>query len=342
MGKHLFFILVALLFLASCERFLPYGYTGADETLYVAARLSNTDTAHVFYLSLSKGPMLSEPASGARVECRVDDMLIASTDSVWSCGEGLGIQAHRVRAFVEPGGRYRLDFYAGEHHAWTEITAEQLYSEKVRVDTLSIPSYAEHGANYYDRFVLVFEDIPGKRSYYQAGKSLLGRIEYWKEGAAEPAFTKDSLALGRIIDENELFEDKPQPASPSVLAAVGADYSRAQLLRLFSDFEFQDSEFSLPFACRESPLVTTTWEFFDRHRGEYDYYSITARYRLISLPEKEFRYMYLISYGNGGGDNLLGEPAILPVNIIGGTGFVSVVTETEIEIPLGKRIPVYY
>lgn len=335
MRAKLLLIPLIALFVCSCIRDYPLDFPDTTETLYVSAQISNRDTAHVFFLSLSSGDKLKSPVADSRVECREGSSLLAVSDSVWNCESDDRIMGVRLPKVAEPGHEYRFDFYSGEHHAYSVVRLEPEYTLSPSLDTLSVPSKKEFGMKFYERFAIVFKDIPGQRSYYQASDTLKGRLSFWKEGAQEPVFSDELVFLGSLSSYNPLLKDENSYVSPDLTMLSGTDGEGGNNeLLLLSDYSLQDSEFSIYYDCFERHFLSGNWGVM---KDKYDYYTVTCITSLSLLPEDQFRYLSLLISGGALGNNILNEPVIFPDNIIDGYGFVGVTTVCDIEIDLGRR-----
>lgn len=337
MSRKAFFIFALLLILPSCIREIPYEYTEGEEALYIVGQLSNTDTTHLFYMGISRGSELIAPSLDSRVECIEDGTLVAITDSVWYDNNTPCFQVLRMPSVVKPGHQYRFDFYSGAYHASAIVDSEPLYNNGIVLDTVSKYDYGQFGAKYYESFIVTFQDCVGKRNYYRVSDRLKGTISYWKMPDSFPSYTFSSDNIGRLRDDNHLFDNGEQPLSSNVAQFFGENTERQNSLRLFTDYSFQDKSFCVSYDCSETRLVIGTWEYFE-NTDAYDYYTINAELSLMTFPEDEYRYLYLSSMASAAGDDTLNGPVILPDNIENGSGFIGIVTETIITIDLGKRI----
>lgn len=327
-----------LVVLSSCIREIPYGYTDSEEKLYVIGQLSNTDTTHLFYLGVSRGSELLAPSGHSRVDCSEEGILVATSDSVWYDENHTNIQLLRMPSVVRPGHKYRFDIYSGQLHASASVESEPLYNAGLVLDTVSKPSYSQYGAKYYERFAVCLQDGVGKRNYYRASKNLSGIITYWKSGETAPCYSVSSHSFGKLSDDNPvLFDEDKGPLSPEVVDFFGGMPDKQNRLLLFSDYQFQDGGFSISYNCSETSLVTKSWDYYSGSIGLYDYYTISAEVSIMTMPEIEYKYLYLSDLASLSGGDVLNSPIILPDNIDDGFGFIGIVTQTIMSVDLGLR-----
>ena len=369
MRRVLFLIAVAALgLLASCENTIRYEYDRNDGQITMLSQMYTSETEHTVFLSLSY-PDRVDSLPGATVVCWVNgEKFVAEEQPVpmedyYDPGYYLEtrtdpvVQRRRHQLFTEycfsaqlrPGDEVRVEASKGALKAWAQVTVPQP-ATLVRVDTNRVVrtlSYADiDGTDTYDaaymEMAVSIRDVPGEDNYFVlAGSHLLeGEFRRLDESGAV-----DSTVHYRAEDREIAYQTFHDTILEDGYSAGGASSLLEDLLatnemHCFSDKEFRDGE-------------AVVRPYFDADYfswRDYNYYWIgpgtnegdlhaTFSLHLRTISRDFYNYLRAINNMQTYGYDVtpIIEPTMLPNNIVGGFGMVSVGADQTVTFDLGTH-----
>lgn len=311
-----------------------------DPVLVMNAQMDNLEETHTVSLSRS---LLSkvEPFSGARVKVYVNGTLVAEAvetpeDSGWNQ------TAYEFEATFEPGDEVRIEATKDAFNASSTVIVPPAVAI-ASVDTSSVRMTYLDDTSDYLQLKARFKDLPGD-SWYGVDNRVSDLWEYLdEEGNVIPGYVVHSNSMGNIeTGFDPVISEGSGKTSGSDFAAL---LSVENTYNCFSDSPIAGEEYTLR-------VMTYPWNvYLDDYRFGLlvpavledgpDPWSILAKlptrihrecyFRLRSLDFTQYHYLKALNNLETFGTEMsfLVEPTIIPCNVEGGLGFVSIETVTE-------------
>ena len=364
----LLFGIAALGLMASCENTIRYEYDRNDGQITMLSQMYTSDTEHTVYLSMSY-PDRVDSLPGATVVCWVNgEKYVAEEQPVpmeeyYNPGPYLETRTDPVvlrrrhqlfneyvfPATLRPGDEVRVEASKGSQKVWAQVTVPQP-AELVQVDTQRVVrslSYVDiDGSDSYDEafmeMAVKIRDVPGDDSYFMLAGDYLMEGEFQRH---DESGAVDSTAYyrqwNREIDyqtfHDAILEDGYSAGGVNSLLE---DILVTNQMHCFSDKEFRDGEAVVrPFFDADYFIWRDYgYQWICPGTDEGDLHaSFNLHLRTIS---RDF-YNYLRALNNlqtYGYDVIpIIEPTILPNNVTGGYGLVSVGADRTVTFDLGTR-----
>ena len=311
-----------------------------DPVLVMNAQMDNLEERHTVSLSRS---LLSkvEPFSGAWVKVYVNGTLVAEAvetpeDSGWNQ------TAYEFEATFEPGDEVRIEATKDAFNASSTVIVPPAVSV-ASLDTSSVRMTYLDDTTDYLQLKARFKDLPGD-SWYGVDNRVSDLWEYLdEEGNVIPGYVVHSNSMGNIeTGFDPVISEGSGKTSGSDFAAL---LSVENTYNCFSDSPIAGEEYTLR-------VMTYPWNvYLDDYRFGLlvpavledgpDPWSILAKlptrihrecyFRLRSLDFTQYHYLKALNNLETFGTEMsfLVEPTIIPCNVEGGLGFVSIETVTE-------------
>lgn len=347
------FILAAAALLCSCINTIKYEYDLNDGKITLLSQLSTSDTLHTVYLSMSY-PDRIDSLSGATVSCYVNGTLHRATQAPgeyyesydWETMEPILIPLHNrytvyhFQAGIKPGDKIRLVASKDGEEAWAELEVPQP-GTVVSLDTATVVK------------TFVWQDLDGAETYEQEYLECTVRLGdvrgtdsyFTLDGIISTVTTLTSEGQGRNgVDvtgperlEYETFHDLIlEDGYSSGLGNLFEDLMPVNAMHCFSDKMFRDGEATVKmyfpsYAFRVYPY------YYNADRIEVEK---TFRLRLKTIDRSFYNYLRalnnMLCYGFDVEPII--EPTMLPNNVTGGMGIVTVAAESFLEMHLPKVV----
>ena len=327
-----------LLLLAACQNTIRYEYDLNDGKITLLGNLSTVDSVHSVFLSMSY-PDKTDSLPDAAVYCYVNGERIQAskvhpgyerqydpvTQGIILAPIKNRYTEYRFPARFKPGDDIRLEASKGDLKAWTELEVPQP-GTIVSVDTVTVVkkwSYQDiDGTDTYEQeyveFTIRLKDVKGTDSYF----TLDAVISTVTKLFSDDEITETLRSSGRL--DYETFHDLIlEDGYSSGIGNIFEDLLPVNSTHCFSDKMFKDGEATVK-------LYLPTYVF----RGFHDFYPDTDLVQLdrsFSLVFNSFDhsfYNYLRAINNmmcyGFDVDPIVEPTMLPNNVNGGMGIVSI------------------
>ena len=342
--------LLAALLLAACENTVKYEYDPTDGKITMLGQLSTHDSDHAVFLSMSY-PDRTDSLPGATVNCFVNGELHRATQIPnqvlydryldMETGEVIMIPVegrkkyseYRFQADLKPGDIVRIEASKGDLKVWSELEVPQPI-RILSVDTLTVvksQTYqridgSEEYKQEYVEFTLKIQDIPGADNYFSldAGKTDISKP--LPEGS-EAIHIQEEERVDYETFNDVILEDGYTSSVGDLLEDIlPYNYSHCFSDKLFKDGDATVKLYIPTYALKGYPY------YID---GTDDYEVQAILYLKIKSFDRSF-YNYLRALNNmmcyGFEVDPIVEPTMLPNNVNGGMGMVSVSAETVQEI----------
>ena len=375
-------LVLSLGILTACENTIRYEYDRNDGQITLLAQMNTSDTEHTIFLSMSY-PDRVDSLPGAKVTCWVNgEEFVAEEqpvpmEEVYNPGfyyetraaEPVVLQRrHQLfneyvfSATLRPGDEVRVEASKGTLKAWAEVTVPQP-ATLVQVDTNRVVrtlNYSDFGGtDYYEAVYMEMatkiRDRVGEDNYFVLSGSRLVEGEFRRfdeSGAVDSVayYRDESRELDYRTFHDTILEDGYSAGEGNSLLD---ELLATNQMHCFSDKEFRDGEAVV------RPYFDAdyfTWR-------EYSYYWICPGtdegdlHTVFSLQlrtiSRDF-YNYLRAINNmetyGYDVTPIIEPTMLPSNVTGGFGLVSVAAVQTVTFDLGTThivhdssdYPLYY
>ena len=360
--------LAALGILAACENTIRYEYDRNDAQITLHSQMSTAESDHSIFLSMSY-PDRTESLTGASVVCYINDVRHDAVEQPVGTEEYYEydpvnddyVIKERVRnqrfteyvfsAEIKPGDEVRVEASKGAQKAWAEVSVPQP-ARFVRVDTATVVRTLRYmdidgGESWEDEFVDVtatIRDASETDSYFTLTASRLMEGEfryYFPDGTLEKTepYHSEEKSIWYETFHDRILEDGYSAGEVNDLLS---ELLVTNETHCFSDKEFRGGE-------------ATVRPSFESDRF---YYSVRSRFGWIvpsgSVGELHsvFRlhlqtisrdfYNYLRAINNmkayGYDVSPIIEPTMLPNNVVGGFGMVSVAAEDTYVFDFGWSV----
>ena len=368
MRKHLIItILIAALGFVACENTIRYEYDPSDGKITILGQLSTTNSKHTLFLSMSY-PDRIDSLPGAKVECFVNGARSVAkaipagyTEELvnWQTGETMLVPnrfpytRYEFEANFKPGDKVRIEASKGNLNAWTELVVPKP-GTIMSVDTATVVKsfvYQEiDGTDTYEQeyleFTLRLRDVQGEDNYYSMNGDMTTVTSLSSDGEGETRVDTE----GPYWLDYETFHDLIlEDGYSSGMGELFEDMVPVNSTHCFSDKMFKDSDATVRFYIPSYYFKSRYYYFFEADRAEIN--------RFLNLSLKSFDrsfYNYLRALNNmatyGYDVSPIIEPTMLPNNVNGGMGIVSIAAESTVEMIFGPFVyykedidyPIYY
>ena len=313
---------------SACVNTIKYEYDLQDGQITILAQLSASQTDHSVFLSMSY-PDRIDSLPGATVNCYVNGTIHRAaamppeleptydwqTDEIVMMPRKERFTRYGFQAEFKPGDVVRIEALKDGMQAWAELVVPQP-GTMVSVDTATVVKsmfYQDlEGTETYEQEYLEFtvrlRDVTGEDSYFTMNADMeSGSLNY-------DTFHDLVLEDGYSSGLGDLFED---------LLPVNSTHC-------FSDKMFRDGEVTVH-------LYFPSY-YFNRYHYYYEEYDAdrerTFRLKLNSIDRSFYNYLRalnnMLCYGFDVTPII--EPTMLPSNVNGGMGMVSVASEASFEL----------
>ncbi len=346
---------IALLFaaaLTACVNEMEIKDRNVGSYLILNAMLDAEESLHKLHLSYYNGTDVVLP-EGAEVAMSVGGVRYGAT----GCDGGSIANVYSFNVSLKPGDLVRIDARYKDQTVYAEVEVPQR-AELVSADTLR-REYTEKPDFYFgsDRridFSLKLRDIAGERNWYRL--SMERDYEFaahFIEDADKGIYPRaDSIyhQLQRVkfdigTDKILLDDYLPETTNLNDLSELLSQLNPRNTMRIFSDERFADSVGDVKFSVDSLDFVAyypgIEYRTVDDTGSIYKCYTSydadvhpSARLRLHSLSFDAYNYFRAVNSSSlfGYEVNLLTEPTSIPSNVVGGLGFVSVTSSSDVVI----------
>ncbi|MBR4756095.1 MAG: DUF4249 domain-containing protein [Bacteroidales bacterium] len=346
-------ILAAAVILVSCVNTIKYEYDLNDGKITVLSQLSTADTLHSVFLSLSY-PDRIDSLSGATVSCYVNGTLHRAAQAPteyyesydWETMEPILIPMHsryteyRFKADIKPGDKVRIVASKDGDEAWAEIEVPAP-GVIVSMDTSTVVKTFVwqdlDGAETYEQEFLEFTvrlaDVKGSDSYF----TLDGDISTFTKLTSEDSGKNSEEFAGPDRLNYETFHDLIlEDGYSSGLGNLFEDLMPVNAMHCFSDKMFRDGEATVKLYFPSYDFRVYPY-YYDADKIEVEK---TFRLRLKSIDHSFYNYLRalnnMLCYGFEVEPII--EPTMLPNNVNGGMGIVTVAAESFLELHFEKVV----
>jgi hypothetical protein len=266
----------------------------------------------------------------------------------WMTGETSLVPNHfpyteyEFEAIFKPGDKVRIEATKGQMDVWTEVVIPQPIT-LIAIDTVTLVKSSVYQSvgetetyeQEYVEFTVRLSDAKGTDSYYSMDPKISTVIKLSSEN--EEDFS--TISRGPSEVSYETFHDLIlEDGYSSGMGDMFEDLVPVNYTRCFSDKMFRDSEAAVI-------LYIPTYYF---RSYPYEYYNIASKIvvdKTFHLSVKSFDrdfYNYLRAINNmqcyGYEVSPIIEPTMLPSNITGGMGIVSVASESGMDITFPTEV----
>lgn len=331
--KKIYSAALFLLVLASCETPIFIDPVGPDRELVLLSRMLTSDSLHTVYASYALHDNLVK-ADNLTVRCYVNGKMVAETT------EQAEDKGYRFKAMIQPGDSVRIEASGDGVRAVSSVkapSAPALPDLDVENETVRL---SDGSAAAVYNFKIKVRDIPGERNWYRIACS--GR-QIVDEFVSDDVPYAIHYGWARILDrqvEVSLDNTKDPLLNPDGREVEDwrKDYM-ANEYNFFTDELFEDgsNEFTLSGETRQYRNITN---FGVSSRCEYKV-TLSAIFDIMSMSCEDYlnsrmqEMDYFSLSGVGLVDRLFSEDLVLPNNVDGGIGLVSVRSVTRAEYNLG-------
>jgi hypothetical protein len=343
------YIIAGLFLLASCETVLIPEPMGPDRQISLQARIMTTDTIHTVYAAYSKRDTL-EQAKDLTIACYVNGECVATTSESEVVKDYAGFEtacrSYRFRADIHPGDSVRIEAIGPSDRAIARVKAPDA-APVPEVTVEKIPSISGRSHENMYRFRIHVKDQPGKRNWYRLetlGRQVLNEHRpagypnyYW--GWTEEGGWYCVIDNTQVIPVDNTMDSFLNPEA-RVVDRSNKDYL-ANEYNYFTDELFEDGSVDLT-------LETQVYRYFHFNTMEsipvctyqglfYAFFDLQNLSREDYLNSRMQEMQYLSLTGVDWVDGLFSEDQVLPCNVEGGIGLVTVRSVSRAVLFLGEK-----
>ena len=344
------YLAIACFLPLSCESALFPDPAGPEREIALQARLLTTDTLHTVHAAYSLHDFLAS-AADLTIACYVNGECVAVTSDsetdVDRWKNEMPWRSYRFRADIKPGDSVRIEATGPAGCAKARVKAPDAPpAPEVSVEKIPMKDGGGYDMTLF-RFRIRVDDLPGQRNWYRL--ATLGRQvvdEHYPEGHARylPYWTEEG-GWYRIVDKTVTIpvdNTKDSFLNPDGRTADerNPDY-QANRYNMFTDELFEDGSVTLTLDVNGAEYFKinnlATYSLCTYRRA------IAALFDLQSLSREDFlnsrmlEMRYFSLTGVPFVDGLLSEDSVLPDNVEGGIGFVSVRSVSRAVCDFGER-----
>ena len=316
---------------SSCVNTIKYEYDLQDGQITILAQLSASETDHSVFLSMSY-PDRIDSLPGATVNCYVNGTVHRAvrvppeleptydwqTDDIILLPRKDRFTRYDFQADFKPGDEVRIEASKDGMQAWAELVVPQP-GMMLSVDTATVVKS------------MVYQDLEGSETYEQEYLEFTVRLR--DVTGEDNYFTMNADMESRSLDYDTFHDLVLEDGYSSGLGDLFEDLLPVNSTHCFSDKMFQDGEVTVH-------LYFPSY-YFDRYIYYDEEYEDDDRDREFTLRlnsiDRSF-YNYLRALNNmlcyGFDVTPIIEPTMLPSNVNGGMGMVSVASESSFELIL--------
>ena len=366
MRKLVFVSLIAVLgILAACENTIRYEYDRNDGQITLLSQMYTSETEHTIILSMSY-PDRVEALKGASVVCFVNDVRHVAEEVPPQVVEqyeydpvsGEAVIVERLQesnhteyvfsAVLQPGDEVRVEASKGAQKAWAEVTVPQR-ATLVKADTAMVERtihYVDIDGDYsyesaFMDIAVTIRDVPGEENYYSltASNFMEGEFRYLDdEGTVTKTewYSAEDKGISYETFHDLVLEDGYSAGSSGSLLE---DLLATNEMHCFSDKEFKDGEVVLhpSFDAYRFRPEENGWYYWMVPEAQEGDLHIVFTLHLRSFNREFYNYLRAINNMQTYGYDVspIIEPTMLPNNVVGGFGMVSVAAESTWSFDLG-------
>lgn len=302
----------------SCENEIDLKLQERTPKLVMNALINSDSINNVLYLNLT-GPYRMAHVSDATVEVQVNGTLVETPEAIPPATEDDKQKRFLITHRFRPGDVVRIDARTadGVYHAWAETTVPQPATIN-RVDTMTVRKEHMYNRERLLQFKINIQDRPNEKNFYRLAIDQHRTFESYRQiyhtletnyisredivlTDGQPSFSEDTDLLSPVKNVYGVFDD---------YRFANKDYT----MTVYTDDWWE--RYSYPFSSREA------WWCY-----------LTIDIRLLSITEMEYRYLKLLNIIDSGDfDEAIDEQILFPTNVQGGTGLVSISSETSVRI----------
>ena len=344
------YIIAGLFLLASCETLLVPDPMGPERQIALQARLMTTDTIHTVHAAYSMHDALVQ-AKDLTIACYVNGECVAVTseseveevgnyderDAPW--------RAYSFRADIHPGDSVRIEAIGPAERATASVKAPDA-PPVPEVSVERIPSMSGNRALDDYRFRIHVKDQPGKRNWYRLATYQRQVVDEYRTAEYGYRFGwQGEEGWYCLIDRTEVIQmdntmDSMLNPEARTVDKWDKDYL-ANEYNFFSDELFEDGAVDLTLEAPVYPFfkVTNTASYpMCTYHGVF-----SALFDLQNLSREDYlnsrmqEMEHLSLTGVGIVDGLFSEDLVLPENVKGGIGLVTVRSISRAILILGDK-----
>lgn len=331
-----------LLFLAAaCTNTIPYDFGQVEPQLMVVGWLDQASSEQTLRISLSEGGLVV-PVEDARVVCAVNGTEVADVS-------GKAAEHLSFPLSLRPGDLVQLSFEANQG-GYKATSALLTVPEPVAISRVDTARVTIRYTDWSERYLQVHADIPdrkGEDNWYSISLREITEGTYsFRDGGPDLVVTVDSPRYIMEMDDPILLDGNG--ASSNELL----DYTGNGEFACFSDRQFRDATahirmnaFSswnnegVDFESLGRELVKVYGPGLDSREPD----SCTARHwlevRLSHCSQEAYDYLRALrTLSSRSYRPEIVEPVVIPSNIEGGVGFVSIVHTASARVELPSEI----
>ena len=320
---------------SACVNTIRYEYDLQDGQITILAQLSTSDTDHSVFLSMSY-PDRIDSLPGATVNCYVNGTVhraVAAPPEYeptydWQTGEVIMMPVryrhtrYDFQAEFKPGDEVRIEASKDGMQAWAELVVPQP-GTLVSVDTATVVKS------------LVYQDLEGSETYEQEYLEFTVRL---RDVTGEDSyFTMNADLESRSLDYDTFHDLVLEDGYSSGLGDLFEDLLPVNSTHCFSDKMFRDGEVTVHLYF--PTYYFNRYYYYDYYDEDYEEYEddgedMTFRLRLNSIDRGFYNYLRALNNMMCYGFDVtpIIEPTMLPNNVQGGMGMVSVAAESLFEL----------
>ena len=250
---------------------------------------------------------------------------------------------YEFEANFKPGDKVRIEASKGNLNAWTELVVPKP-GTIMSVDTATVVKSFVYqdidGTDTYEQeyleFTLRLRDVQGEDNYYSMNGDMTTVTSLSSDGEGETRVDTE----GPYWLDYETFHDLIlEDGYSSGMGELFEDLLPVNSTHCFSDKMFKDSDATVRFYIPSYYFKSRYYYFFEADRAEIN--------RFLNLSLNSFDrsfYNYLRALNNmdtyGYDVSPIIEPTMLPNNVNGGMGIVSIAAESTVEMIFGPFV--YY
>ena len=356
----------ALLLPVACVNTIRYEYDPTDALITLHAQMTTAEATHTVFLSMSY-PDRAEALPGATVSCTVNGVRYVAEEQPVPMEEYYEYNPatddyvvkmrprnecfteYAFSAQLKPGDAVRVEAAKGGLHASAEVTVPQPV-RFVKVDTATVVRtvrYADFGGdsswdNTYVDVSATLRDRSGEDNYFTLTASRLteGECRYYnEEGGLERTepYRQETLGVRYETFHDLILEDGYSAGESNSLLE---DLMATNETHCFSDKEFRDAEATVrpSFDWYNFYLQTGGWNGVYIEPGAVGELHTVFRLHLRTISRDYYNYLRAINNMETYGYDVIPiiEPTMLPSNVTGGMGLVSVAAEETVVFDLGS------
>lgn len=329
MKKRILYLIAALAALVSCENVIPVDFGDSEPQIVINAQLLSRGGEQLVYLSETSRTKLL-PLQEAEVTVEIDGQEPILAEGIPVETSDYYAAAYRFNANIPAGKEVKVSARKGKLEGWA--VAEGTETATISsVDTLRLTE-RDFDATYETfYFKVTFTDLPGD-SFYRIGVRMDSQVHQVD-------------AEGRTMDIPTQYELPVEGKNDPILGGntmTVSIFSLEPTYLVFTDDLFRDETCTVRLSVPVSSLYPYYYSWEEDFTPSYAVITTTFIPWLETISKEEYYYLSALNnlenFGYEG--QMLVEPTMLPSNVYGGLGFVSVRNRSESK-PI-KGMETYY